>query len=160
MEGSGDGRAAGEKAAGLEPPGGAPARGTVCHSLSNSSRARQESRSPPSAYRIRSSAVRPGGPKRSRETRTSIRCPTTSRPSLIQARRLSSSRRAETWVRAPASRPGSPGGSSTISWTPAFRTSAASRCIRSATSAGAKEVLEGSRSSHGRSSSNKSTVLS
>jgi len=156
LKGSGDGREAGARATGRRSPGGAPARGTVSTSRSNSSRDRQASRSPPSAYRIRSSAVRPGGPKRSFETRTSTRCPTISRPSFIHARRLNSSRSAAIWVRAPARRSGKPGGSSTTSPTPAFRTSAASLCKRSPSTAA--EDPRGSPG--GRSSRSKSTALS
>ena len=81
----------------------------------SSSRARQASRNPPSAYRIRSSAARPGGAKRSRATRTSVRCPTTSLPSRIHPRRLSSSLSAATWLRAPARAAGKLGDSRTSS---------------------------------------------
>jgi len=74
----GDGRA-GYGALGRDLPGGAtpvialnrPVPGAL--SRRSSLLTRQASRSPPSAYKIRSSAARPGGPKRSRTTRTSIR---------------------------------------------------------------------------------------
>jgi hypothetical protein len=172
----GDGRTAGEPGTGPKPPGGAapkcaaaagvaPAgvaatrglpRGAV--SLSSSSRARQASREPPSAYRIRTSAARPGGPYLSLETRTSALCPTTSRPSLIHARRLSSRRSAAIWAIAAAIGPGRFGGSSTSSWTSARRASAARRCSRSPRAAADKPARSPVRA--GRSSSSRSTVRS
>ena len=94
--------------------------------------ARQESRSPPSAYRIRNSAARPGGPNLSLATRTSVRWPTTSRPNLIQDRRLNSNRNVETCVSTLDMAEGRFGGSRTISWTPARRASEANRPNRSA----------------------------
>ena len=78
-------------------------------------------------------ARRPGGPARFRATSTSVRCPTTSRPSRIHERRASSSRMpvaSPTAVPRPA--PGEPGGSSTTSVIPARRASAATRARRSA----------------------------
>ena len=111
----------------------------------SSSRRRQASRAPPSAYRIRRVARRPGGPARLRATITSVRWPTTSRPSRIHDRRASSSlipvasptaaarppRTSES--RPPVSRPPARlGGSSTTRVIPARRASAASRPSRSA----------------------------
>lgn len=159
----GDGRA-GYKALGRDLPGGAtPAialdrPGLAALSSRSSPLARQPSRSPPSAYKRRSSAVRPGGPKRSRTTRTSIRWPTTSRPSRIQARRLSSSLRAATWLRTPARADGRFGGSRTMSPTPARRASAANRPKRSAMVA--PDIPAPSRGRAGRSRSSRSTVRS
>ncbi len=176
MRRGGDGRAAEEPATGREPPGGAapkcaaeagaaaasgtatrgPPRGPI--SLSSSSRARHASRGPPSAYKIRTSAARPGGPYRSRETRTSVRCPTTSRPSLIHARRLSSRRSAAIWASAPVMGAGRFGGSSTSIWTSARRASAANRCSRSPRAAADRPARSLVRD--GRSSSSRSTVRS
>jgi hypothetical protein len=102
------------------------------------SRRRQASRSPPSAYRIRSVTRRPGGPARLRATSTSVRWPTTSRPRRIHDRRASSSRMP---VASPTARvrppvPGLPpcasGGSSTTRLISARRASAANRPSRSA----------------------------
>lgn len=97
---------------------------------------RQASRSPPSAYRIRRLARRPGGPARLRVITTSVRWPTTSRPSRIHDRRCSSSRipvaSPMAFPRAPAL---SPGGSSTTRLIPARRLSAARRPSRSANAA-------------------------
>jgi len=167
----GHGRTVEEPATGREPPGGASpkcaatavaaaTRGpfSAAISLSSSSRARQASREPPSAYRIRSSVARPGGPYRSLETRTSVRCPTTSRPRHIHARRLNSRRSAAIWVSAPTSAAGRPGGSSTSSWTPARRASAARRCSRSPRAAADRPRRSPVRG--GRSSSSRSTVRS
>jgi hypothetical protein len=78
-------------------------------------------------------ARRPGGPARLRATITSVRCPTTSRPSRSHDRRASSSRMpvaSPTAVARPAP-PGDPGGSSTTSVIPARRASAARRPSRS-----------------------------
>jgi hypothetical protein len=85
-------------------------------------------------------ARRPGGPARLRATITSVRWPTTSRPSLIHDRRASSSRMPVASPTADASGPrGSDarplaivGGSSTTRVMPARRASAASRPSRSA----------------------------
>ena len=104
------------------------------------SRRRQASRGPPSAYRIRRVARRPGGPARLRATTTSVRWPTTSRPSRIHDRRVSSSRTpvasptaALTPVFVSNSRPRwRLGGSRTTSVMPARRASAARRPSRSA----------------------------
>jgi hypothetical protein len=104
------------------------------------SRRRQASRAPPSAYRIRRVARRPGGPARLRATTTSVRWPTTSRPSRIHDRRASSSRMPVASPTAAASpprtsdaRPARPlGGSRTTSVIPARRASAARRPSRSA----------------------------
>ena len=117
-------------------------------------RDRQPSRGPPSAYRIWSSALLPGGPYRFRATSATLRCPTTSRPRRIQPDRRSSSRSplASSTVAARV-RP-SPSGSSTSSSVPARRASAASRPSRSPTRACA---TAGSRPS-GRSSTSRSTV--
>lgn len=105
---------------------------------------RQASRSPPSAYRIRRVARRPGGPARLRATITSVRWPTTSRPSRIHDRRASSSRIPVASPTAPATPPAAAdprlatsarttlGGSSTTRVMPARRASAASRPSRSA----------------------------
>lgn len=106
----------------------------------SSSRRRQASRAPPSAYRIRRVARRPGGPARLRATITSVRWPTTSRPSRIHDRRASSSRipvasptAAARPPRTSDSRPVARlGGSSTTRVIPARRASAASRPSRSA----------------------------
>lgn len=107
-------------------------------------RRRQASRSPPSAYRIRRVARRPGGPARLRATITSVRWPTTSRPSRIHDRRASSSRMPVASPTAAASPPANPlgesdprpvaalGGSRTTRLIPARRASAASRPSRSA----------------------------
>jgi hypothetical protein len=86
-------------------------------------------------------ARRPGGPARLRATRTSVRCPTTSRPSRIHDRRASSSRMPVASPTAP-SRPREPepvdplvpplGGSRTTRLMPARRASAATRARRSA----------------------------
>lgn len=118
-------------------------------------RRRQASRSPPSAYRIRRVARRPGGPARLRATITSVRWPTTSRPSRIHDRRASSSRMPVASPMAAASPPAppaappparplparppvsdprsaAPGGSSTTRVIPARRASAARRPSRSA----------------------------
>jgi hypothetical protein len=149
----GDGRASDKRVLGREPPGGpAPT------SRKSSPLTRQASRSPPSAYRIRNSAARPGGANLSRVTRTSVRCPTTSRPSRIHARRLSSSLSAATWVRTPARAEGRLGGSRTRSWTPARRASAANRPKRSARLAA--DIAAPSNGLKGRSSRSRSTVLS
>jgi hypothetical protein len=181
----GDGRTAEEPATGREPPGGAapngavptrraagtaaggaeatrraatrgPLRGAV--SLNSSSRPRHASRGPPSAYRIRSSAARPGGPYRSLDTRTSVRCPTTSRPRRIHARRLNSKRSAAIWASAPVMGAGRFGGSSTSSWTSARRASAANRCSRSPRAAADRPARPPVRG--GRSNSSRSTVRS
>ena len=101
-----------------------------------SSRARQASRSPPSAYRIRRVARRPGGPYRLRATSASVRWPTMSRPSRIHDRRASSRRRLVASATAVASPPASPGGSSTTKSVSERRASAASRPSRSAIRAG------------------------
>ena len=167
---SGDGRAAETGASGRKPPGGATPRATPTSGPATASRptpgalsrrssplARQASRSPPSAYKIRNSAARPGGPNRSRVTRTSVRCPTTSRPSRIQARRLSSNLSAATWARVPARAEGRLGGSRTSSWTPARRASAANRPKRSARF---DAEIPATKGLVGRSSSNRSTVRS
>jgi len=106
----------------------------------SSSRRRQASRGPPSAYRIRRVARRPGGPARLRATTTSVRWPTTSRPSRIHDRRASSSRMPVASPTAAARPPrasdsraaGRVGGSSTTRLIPARRASAASRPSRSA----------------------------
>lgn len=108
------------------------------------SRRRQASRSPPLAYRIWRVARRPGGPARLRATITSVRWPTTSRPSRIHDRRASSSRMPVASPTA-AARPeaalampvgplagSEPGGSSTTRVIPARRASAARRPSRSA----------------------------
>ena len=159
----GDGRA-GYKALGLDPPGGATPvsalnrPGPAAPSRRSSALARHASRSPPSAYKIRNSATRPGGPKRSRTTRTSIRWPTTSRPSRIHPFRLSSSLRAATWLRTPARPDGRFGGSRTMSPTPARRASAANRPKRWARVAA--EILAPCRGRARRSSSSRSTVRS
>jgi len=79
-------------------------------------------------------ARRPGGPARLRATITSVRCPTTSRPSRTHDLRASSSRMpvaSPTAVARPAP-VGDPGGSSTTSVIPARRASAATRARRSA----------------------------
>ena len=99
-------------------------------SARSASRARQASRPPPSAYRIRSSARRPVGPNRLRPTTTSVRWPTTSRPSRIHDRRASSRRSAVDAATAAVSSRPRPGGSRMISRTPARRASAASRSRR------------------------------
>ena len=78
-------------------------------SRSRASRARQVSRSPPSAYRIRSVAVRPGGPYRLCATSASVRWPTMSRPSRTHDRRASSSRMPVAWSTAVVSPPRKPG---------------------------------------------------
>ena len=117
-------------------------------------RARQPSRGPPSAYRMASSASRPGGPYRLRATMARHRCPTTSRPSRIQPERRSSSRSPLASSTAAASPRPSPSGASTTSSVPARRASAASRPSRSPTRAPA---TAGSRPS-GRSSTSRSTV--
>ena len=153
----GEGRTAGIGEFGRKPPGGAaPAPGAV--SRRRSTLDRQAARSPPSAYRIRSSTTRPGGPNRSRTTRTSVRCPTTSRPSRIQALRLNSNLKAATWVSAPARADGRFGGSITISWTPARRASAASRPNLSARFDA--DSFPPSKGRAGMSSSSRSTVRS
>jgi len=90
-----------------------PAPGAL--SRRSSALVRQASRRPPSAYRIRNSAARPGGPNLSRATRTSVRWPTTSRPNRIHALRLSSNLSAATWVMALARAEERLGGSRTIS---------------------------------------------
>ena len=87
-------------------------------------------------------ARRPGGPARLRATSTSVRCPTTSRPSRIHDRRASSSRMPVASPTAPSrprglpeppDRPAPPlGGSSTTRLMPARRASAATRARRSA----------------------------
>ena len=110
-------------------PGGAVAGA----SLSSGSRSRHRSRRPPSAYRIRRSARRPDGPNRFLATVTSIRCPTTSRPSRIHVRRATSRRRPATSASAPVIPLGRPGGSMATSRTPARRAIAARRRSRSAT---------------------------
>ena len=108
----------------------------LCRSSSRSDRRRQASRSPPSAYRSSSVARRPGGPARLRATSTSVRCPTTSRPSRIHDRRASSSRMPVASPTAPTRPPDLPapplGGSSTTRLMPARRASAATRARRSA----------------------------
>ena len=80
---------------------------------------------------IRSSAVRPGGAFLFRTTLASVSWPTTSRPSLIQARRRSSSRNPADASTAAEICSERPGGRRTISWTSARRAMAASRRIRS-----------------------------
>ena len=100
-------------------------------SLNSSSRRRQASRGPPSAYRIRRVARRPGGPARLRATTTSVRWPTTSRPSRIHDRRASS-RRMPVASPTAAAKPRRASDSSTTSVIPARRASAASRPSRSA----------------------------
>jgi hypothetical protein len=127
-------------------------------SRNSSSRARQASLGPPSEYRIRSSVARPGDPNRSRMTRTSVRCPTMSRPSRIHARRLNSSRSAEICEMAPVIGVGSPGGSRTSIWTPARRARAVSRCSRSARRIA--DIPAGSSVRFGKSSTRRSTVRS
>ena len=127
-------------------------------SLNSSSRARQASLGPPSEYRIRSSVARPGDPNRSRVTRTSVRCPTMSRPSRIHACRLNSSRSAAICEMAPVIGDGSPGGSRTSIWTPARRARAVRRWSRSA-KRGADHPA-GSSGRFGRSSTRRSTVRS
>ena len=122
-------------------------------STRRSSRARQASRSSPSAYRIRRPARLPGGPNRLRATTTSVCWPTTSRPSRIQARRSSSRRSPADSATAGASGPAPPGGSSRTSRTPARRARAARRWSRSATVPG--RVPRGSRG--GRSTTTRST---
>ena len=120
---------------------------TGADSFKRPSRRRQASRSPPSAYRIWRVARRPGGPALLRATITSVRWPTTSRPSRIHDRRASSSRipvasptaaATPPPARPPPERaPGPPGtvpdgASSTTRVIPARRASAASRPSRSA----------------------------
>ena len=104
--------------------------------MRRSSWRRQASRSPPSAYRIRRVARRPGGPYRLRATRTSVRCPTTSRPRRIHDRRASSRRSPVDSATAVARPPLKPGGSSTTKSVSECRASAASRPSRSAIRAG------------------------
>ncbi len=116
--------------------------------------ARQPSRGPPSAYRIWSSALLPGGPYRFRATSATLRCPTTSRPRRIHPDRRNSSRRPLASSTVAASVRPSPSGSSTSSSVPARRASAASRPSRSPTRA---RATAGSRPS-GRSSTSRSTV--
>ncbi len=108
----------------------------VSVSRSSASWARQASRSPPSAYRIRSVARRPEGPCRSWATRASVRWPTTSRPSRTHDRRASSSRIPVDWSTAVARPPPRPGASRMRSRVSARRASAASRWSRSAILAG------------------------
>ena len=121
---------------------------------SRSSRTRQASRVPPSAYRISSSARRPGGPCRFRTTVTVLRWPTTSRPSLIQPDRTRSRRSPLASCSAAASPGPSVSGSISRSSVPARRASAASRPSRSPTRA---PDVAGSRPS-GRSRISRSTV--
>ena len=121
---------------------------------SRSSRARQASRSPPSAYRIRSSARRPGGPARLRATTTSVHWPTTSRPSRIQLRRASSSRRPAASPTAVPRAAGAACGSRRTSRVSVRRARAARRWSRSATRAGRVPVSR----RDGRSATRRSTV--
>lgn len=123
-------------------------------STRSASRARQASRSSPSAYRIRRPARLPGGPKRFRATTTSVCWPTTSRPSRIQARRASSRRRPADSATALPSGVGAPGGSSRSSSVPARRASAARRWSRSAVTA----RLAPRRSRGGRSTTSRPTL--
>ena len=123
-------------------------------SRSRASRARHVSRSPPSAYRIRSVAVRPGGPYRLCATSASVRWPTMSRPSRTHDRRASSSRMPVAWSTAVVSPPRNPGASRMSSRVSARRASAASRWRRSATFAGVS--VRASRPP-GRSSTSRST---
>ena len=102
---------------------------------------------------IRSSARLPGGPNRLRATVTSVRWPTTSRPSRIHDRRASSRRRpvaSATAVARPAVRPGGSRATRSVS---ERRASAASRRRRSATLAA---VVPGS-GRGGRSTTRRST---
>jgi len=117
------------EALGSVVPGGTP---DGCSS-SSSSRDRQASRSPPSAYRILSSVRRLTGPCRLRATVTVLRCPTTSRPRRIQPVHASSSR--SPLASCSASRRSGPivVGSTTSSNAPARRVSAVNRPRRSPT---------------------------
>ena len=89
---------------------------------------RRPGRPPP--RRGSGSARRPVGPNRFRPTSTSVRCPTTSRPSRIHDRRASCSRSAVDAATAAVSSRPSPGGSRTMNSTPARRASAARRSRR------------------------------
>ena len=100
--------------------------------MSSASCARHASRSPPSAYRIRSVVRRPGGPWRLWATSASVRWPTTSRPRRTHDRRASSSRMPVDSATAVARPPASPGASRMRSRVSARRASAASRWSRSA----------------------------
>jgi hypothetical protein len=117
----------------VDIPGSGDFTTVVGISTSSPSRARHASRSSPSAYRIRSWARRPGGPKRLRATTASVRWPTMSRPRRIHDRRASSSRMPADSATAPATPSGSPGASRRISKPSDRRACAARRCNRSAT---------------------------